>query len=334
VDDNQTNLNVARGLMKPYGMCIDCVDSGQKAIDAVSAEEGKFDAIFMDQMMPGMDGIETTRRIRELSTDYAKNIPIIALTANAVLGNEEMFLSKGFQAFLSKPIDIARLDAVIRQWIRNQEKEQLYAGAETPEESCKEIESLLYDKEIAGLDISAGVKQFGGDEELFINILRTYTANTRNLLASMGAVTDDKIRSYEITVHGIKGSSLGICATTVGKLAADLENAAKVNDFDYISKHNQPFLNVAWELIANLENLLASFDSGTPKPKKDKPDGMILSKLLAACNAYDMDEVDAAMKEITVYQYESDDGLAEWLRENVDLMNFPEIAERLAGLDA
>jgi len=101
--------------MKPYGMRIDCVDSGQKAIDAVAAETDRYCAIFMDQMMPGMDGIEAMQHIRELSTEYAKKIPIIALTANAVVGSEEMFLSKGFQAFLSKPIDIARLDAVLRQ---------------------------------------------------------------------------------------------------------------------------------------------------------------------------------------------------------------------------
>jgi len=330
VDDNQTNLDVARGLMKPYGMRIDCVDSGQKAIDAISFEEGKFDAIFMDQMMPGMDGIEAAKHIRGLPSDYAKNIPIIALTANAVTGSEEMFLNSGFQAFLSKPIDIARLDAVIRQWLRDKDKEPLYEGGEKPEESKKEAAPILRDKKIDGLNIKSGIERFNNDEEVYVNILHSYAANTRNLLKSIEAVTEDKMNSYEITVHSIKGSSFGICADEIGKLAAELEVAAKKGDLNYISENNDPFIEAARKLIFDIERTLAFMDSDNPKPKKDKPDAKALSKLLAACETYDMDGVDAAMNEISSYQYESDGGLSEWLKENVDLMNFEEIVERLS----
>ena len=106
VDDVQTNLDVARGMLKPYEMQVDCVTSGQKAIDAIREASLRYNAIFMDHMMPEMDGIEATKRIREIGTEYAKTIPVIALTANAVIGSEEMFLQNGFQPFLSKPIDI------------------------------------------------------------------------------------------------------------------------------------------------------------------------------------------------------------------------------------
>ena len=119
VDDNITNLDVAKGLMKPYGMQIDCVTGGRQAIDAIVAEEGRYSAIFMDHMMPEMDGIEATKRIREIGTNYTKNIPIIALTANAVAGNEVKFLQNGFQDFLSKPIDLSRLDETLRRWVRD-----------------------------------------------------------------------------------------------------------------------------------------------------------------------------------------------------------------------
>jgi len=105
VDDVPTNLDVTRGMMKPYGMQIDCAGSGQQAIDMIRAEEVRYHAIFMDHMMPEMDGIEATRIIREeIGTEYSQNVPITALTANAIVGNEEMFLSKGFQALISKPI--------------------------------------------------------------------------------------------------------------------------------------------------------------------------------------------------------------------------------------
>jgi CheY-like chemotaxis protein len=125
VDDVVINLDVAKGMMKPYGMQIDCVTSGLQAIDAIRAERVLYDAVFMDHMMPDMDGIEATRIIREeIGSGYAKNLPIIALTANAIVGNEEMFLSKGFQAFIPKPIEFARLDAIIRRWVRGKDVEK------------------------------------------------------------------------------------------------------------------------------------------------------------------------------------------------------------------
>ncbi|GHS96272.1 hypothetical protein FACS1894108_00620 [Planctomycetales bacterium] len=130
VDDVSMNLVVARGLMNAYGMQIDCVSNAAAAIDLIRAEKVKYHAIFMDHMMPGMDGVEATRIIRrEIGTDYAKNIPIIVLTANAIAGNEEMFLRSGFSAFLAKPIDIMQLDMVINRWVRDPELErELAAG--------------------------------------------------------------------------------------------------------------------------------------------------------------------------------------------------------------
>jgi CheY-like chemotaxis protein/anti-sigma regulatory factor (Ser/Thr protein kinase) len=333
VDDNLTNLDVARGIMKPYGMKIDCVDSGQKAVDAMSAKDKKYDAIFMDQMMPGMDGLEAARLIREIGSDYTKNIPIIALTANAVLGNEEMFLSKGFQAFLSKPIDISRLDEVIRQWIRDKEKEKLYSNvAETveSEETKKDSVSLLQNVIIAGLDIKRALKQFRDDEEAYIDVLRSYAANTRDNLDLMTKVSEEKIKDYEVTVHGVKGSCYGICADELGKVAEALEKAAKSGDWEFISKHNSPFIDTARKFISELERMISEIDSQVKKPIKDKPDNQMLTKLRDACDTYDMDEVDEAMKEISRYQYTSDEGLAQWLEKNVELMNFTEIVEKLS----
>jgi CheY-like chemotaxis protein len=86
-------------------------------------EEPVYDAIFMDHMMPEMDGVETTAAIRSLGTRYAQTIPIIALTANAIAGNEQRFLENGFQAFLPKPINIVSLDLAVRRWVRDKSKE-------------------------------------------------------------------------------------------------------------------------------------------------------------------------------------------------------------------
>ena len=117
VDDMQTNLDVAAGLLGKYKMQIDCVLSGPEAIERIRLGSPIYDAIFVDHMMPGMDGVETVLAIRSLGTEYAEGVPIIALTANAVQGMEEYFINNSFQAFLSKPIDIMLLDSVIRKWV-------------------------------------------------------------------------------------------------------------------------------------------------------------------------------------------------------------------------
>ena len=126
VDDMQTNLDVAAGLLLKYKMQVDCALSGKEAIDKIRLIETQniqvYNAIFMDHMMPGMDGIETAKAIRELGTEYTKKVPIIALTANAIQGTDELFLSNGFQAFLSKPIDVKLLDAAVQKWIRDKSK--------------------------------------------------------------------------------------------------------------------------------------------------------------------------------------------------------------------
>jgi PAS domain S-box-containing protein len=122
VDDFPTNLDVASGMLRKYKMKVDCVSSGQESIDVIALGKPVYDAIFMDHMMPEMDGIEAVKLIRALDTDYAKNIPIIALTANAVSDSEKMFLDNGFNAFLPKPFNAMSLDAVVQQWVKKSEQ--------------------------------------------------------------------------------------------------------------------------------------------------------------------------------------------------------------------
>jgi CheY-like chemotaxis protein len=118
VDDVLSNLMVAKGLMKPYGVNICLVKSGQKAVDLIREGKIRFNAIFMDYQMPEMDGIETVRIIREeIDGEYAKTVPIIALTATVLNGNGAMFLEHGFQDYLPKPIDVFELERILRRWV-------------------------------------------------------------------------------------------------------------------------------------------------------------------------------------------------------------------------
>jgi PAS domain S-box-containing protein len=122
VDDFPTNLDVASGMLRKYKMKVDCLANGEEAVERIAAGEPLYDAVFMDHMMPGMDGVEATRIIRTLETEYAKNVPIIALTANAVVGSEQMFLENGFNAYLPKPFNVMDLDSIIQRWIINKKE--------------------------------------------------------------------------------------------------------------------------------------------------------------------------------------------------------------------
>jgi len=119
VDDVEINLEVARGILEPYGMKVDCVLSGKEAVEIIRRGDPRYSAIFMNRWMPEMDGIEAVRIIRnEIEGDYAKTVPIIALTANAVTGNNSFFINAGFQAVIAKPLNVHKLDDIVTQWIK------------------------------------------------------------------------------------------------------------------------------------------------------------------------------------------------------------------------
>jgi HPt (histidine-containing phosphotransfer) domain-containing protein len=283
-----------------------------------------------------MDGIEATRLIRGIDSDYARNIPIIALTANAIVGNEEMFLNKGFQAFVSKPIEISRLDAVIREWVRDKEHEKLYTRQDEAELDAaqeNQTERRLLEKEIPGLNIEKGLNRFGGDGETYLNVMSSYVKNTPALLEDLQDALKDKerIAEYETIVHGIKGSSRAIFADETGDMAEALEKAANAGNYDYIAANDSAFTDTARKLISDIEAMLAEMRAGRNKPKKDKPDAAVLERLREACINYEMANADEAIAELEAFEYESDGELVAWLRENAEQTNFDEIAERLSA---
>jgi signal transduction histidine kinase/DNA-binding response OmpR family regulator/HPt (histidine-containing phosphotransfer) domain-containing protein len=340
VDDVQTNLDVARGMLKPYGMQVDCVTGGQQAIDLIRRAEVRYNAIFMDHMMPGMDGIEATRIIRgEIGSEYAQTVPVIALTADAIMGSEEKFLSKGFQAFLSKPIDMMRMDQVIRRWVRNKELEEESGDSEegispdvSAETEAAPAPGTFEGWRIDGLDIEKGLARFAGDEESLLQVLRAYAETTRPLLDRIRLCTEESLPDYAIVVHGIKGSSYSISADRVGKQAEELEHAARAGDFAFVRSNNDAFLELVEKLLGDLSALLEKTDSAVPKPKRAEPDAALLDRLREACANFSMDAVDEVMAELESCEYESRGELVGWLGEQVKLMEFDRIRERLSEL--
>ena len=339
VDDVPTNLMVAKGLLKPYAMKVDCVTSGMEAIDAMMDEEVRYNAIFMDHMMPEMDGIEAARLIRNLKTEYTDNIPIIALTANAICGNEKMFLKNGFQAFLTKPMDLSRLDEVIRRWIRNKELEALHEDSihdlepdDTTKSSLRDdIDWFKLDHETDGVNIIKGLNRYNGEEELYYNALKSYSENTPGLLSKIENVDKDNLYDYQIIVHGIKGASAIICADIIAEDALNLEMSAKNGDYGYILAHNEPFIYHVRKLVEIVNELISKITIIEQKTFKDKPDQSLLDKLKTACEDFDMDAVDEITNELASYEYESDNDLIKSIYEHAKHFDTAEIIELLSG---
>jgi len=337
VDDNATNLDVAKGLMNPYEMQIDCVSSGQEAVDAIRDEKAKYNAVFMDHMMPGMDGIEATRIIRdEIGTQYAKDVPIIALTANAIAGNEAMFLSKGFQAFIPKPVEISRLDEVIKRWVRDKGKESSAGNDDSFEiigqsfvDRRSGVDRRISNTRIDGLDIDKGIKRFGGKRDEYFHILQSYVKNTTPLLEKIEGVKDSEMGNYAVTVHGIKGSSRNINADGLGLMAEKLEDAAKSGNFEFVSENNAHFIKAVRRMLSEIDEMLKRAYPKKTKPKEEKPDVNVLKKLLDACVGYDTDEIDIQVKFLDAYEYESDGDLVDELVKYANEFKFKKIKVRL-----
>ncbi|MCL2665354.1 MAG: response regulator [Defluviitaleaceae bacterium] len=253
VDDFPTNLDVAKGLLGKYKMHVDGVASGQEAIGKIKLGNPFYDAIFMDHMMPGMDGVETTQFIRAVGTDYARTVPIIALTANAVAENEKMFLDNGFQAFLSKPINTEKLDAVIRKWImKDSERPDTIVETKKQEEGITVI--------IPGVNSVLGLSIYDDDYEMYIDILKSFAEDVPAEIDKLENLSEQSLRGYAIDVHTLKGVTASIGAKELSERAKNLEALAKSGDIEAVRLQHDKFVADMKILTADVAGWLESVD--------------------------------------------------------------------------
>jgi PAS domain S-box-containing protein len=340
VDDVETNLDVARGLMLPYGLFIDCATSGPEAIGKIRAAADdtgpRYDLVLMDHMMPGMDGIEAVRIIRgEIDNEYARTVPIVALTANALAGNEEMFLSCGFNAFISKPIDIMQLDVALNTWVKDKQSRQTLlqvemAKAAQDEETAPKDAGVLDGLSVEGLDLAQGCERYNS-EAVYLDVLRSYHKHTPAQLEKLRAMTGDiSLAEYTVTVHGLKGSSYGICAGNAGREAEALESAARAGDLERVLADNIPFIEKVELLLRNIGELLEKAETAKGvKQKIPAPEKELLDQLLDAVKRYKTSAMDEILGKLESHEYETGGDLVVWLREQIDNLEYDAIRERL-----
>jgi CheY-like chemotaxis protein len=254
VDDIQTNLTVAKGLLLPYKMDIDLCISGKEAIAAVQVKQ--YDIVFMDHRMPEMDGVVTTDHIRALGGEspYFKHLPIIALTANAVIGMRDIFLQSGFDDFLSKPIDIAQLNTILEKWIPKEK--QVGQGGDrviSTESSCQEA------IKIEGLDTARGILQTGGTFELYLDTLTVFCEDAQMQKDRiMNSLDSCDLGLFTTYIHALKSAAANIGAIELSNDAYILEEAGQNADLAFIKANIDQFLKELDKSIQNISTALSS----------------------------------------------------------------------------
>lgn len=284
VDDNEINRRVFRNLLKQTKVMITEAASGYECLERIKQE--RYDIIFMDHMMPRMDGIETFHRMEHMEESLCKAIPVVILTANAVTGAKEKYLQEGFSDYLSKPVHADKLEAVIMQYIP-ESKRILPADAgneaeikgqqvkmQQGEESCKGQMTL---PEIDEIDIAYAKRYFEEEELLKITMLDVYDSfdDTATLLDELGAVIlegesgkenwERALKEYQTRVHALKSNTAMIGALILSKLARLLEVAAMEGNIERIgqlhpvlleeiAKHKEHMSILVSEDLADIED--------------------------------------------------------------------------------
>ena len=268
VDDVESNLYVAKGLLQPYKLSIDTAYGGTEAIEKIKS--GKvYDIIFMDHMMPKMDGIETVKIMRE--SGYTS--PIIALTANAIGGQVEIFLKSGFDDFISKPIDIHQLDSVLNKFIRDKQSPEVIG-----EVRRQYAVSKISTAHNASFKMSSTMQlAFARDARNKLLVLEAISKN-------INAATDNDLQLFTINAGAIKNVLVNVGEKTLSEAAYELEKAGRDGNRVVIATDTQIFLNNIREIIQKIE----SNEDATTSEEEDA--AYLRTKLLEfrhACTAYD-----------------------------------------------
>ncbi|MDR0867933.1 MAG: response regulator [Planctomycetota bacterium] len=281
VDDTQSNLVVARGLLQQYGIVPQSCWRGRKAIDLIRSR--RFDLIFMDHMMPEMDGVEATSIIRAMDGDQPI---IVALTANAVPGMRDLFLTRGFDDFIAKPIDRHRLDEVLRKWLPREKQIAVASGAaagaengETPEkimdapaaqvssapasatpapEALKPAAPVNINTFIEGVDVVAGLDNLGGMTDVYLELLTAFCDDMDQRMAVFSAVPADESgwTNFTIQMHAAKGAAASIGAKELSALALKLQKAGENRDRETLAQELSPFCRDLAAIVKNIRRAL------------------------------------------------------------------------------
>jgi len=241
VDDNYTNLMIAKNLLEPYHLEVDLASGGREAVS--KAREKLYDLIFMDHMMPEMDGVETTAAIRALEGTNYSEIPIVALTANAVYGVRKELLECGFDEYVAKPIEMKQLEAVLQKYLGD-----VSANVEPDKPENSQVEEVSLS--IEGIDVNGAMANMGLEESVYLSILQIYHMDLPDTLERIvTARRNCDWKKFVIDVHAVKSTSASIGAMELSEIAKQLEAAGKEENLAFIDAHMNQFVENCERMI-------------------------------------------------------------------------------------
>lgn len=293
VDDNEMNLKVAMGLLAPIGMQIDTAGNGKEALDMIAGN--KYDLVLMDHMMPIMDGVEATKKLRSFEEERYQMLPVVALSANATIEARKLFASNGFSDFVAKPIKLKELCRCIRKWLP--EELILTDRSHNLEEAVSEEELI-----IEGLDVQMGIKN-SSSRELFISFLGDfYKLIEQKATKIEKCLADGMIRDYTIEVHALKSTAYMIGATELSEKFYRLEQLGNAGDEKKLVLETPDVLS----LYRSYKPILEPFARIREQEKKNVPVEEILIELESlkmSMEMFDLDGADAAMHAIEGFAF-------------------------------
>ena len=310
VDDNELNLVVAKELLKPLRMQIDTAENGLQAVKMVRGSQ--YDLVLMDHMMPVMDGIEAAKAIRALPEDKYQKLPIIALTANAMVDARKEFLNAGMNGFVAKPIDFARICNQLKLWLPKD------LVRDVPKEEAKKLlADDLSDREIQpedpqmGFSFEEGVKHCGSKAALMKTIRIFYRTIDSKANKIEQCLKEGLISDYVIEIHALKSSALLIGAVPLSEAAKELEDYGKQGKTEVLEEKTPDVLT----LYRDLKNILRPYAEKEEDAKKEFSDGewiTALQQIHQCIEQFDLDGVDQIMEQLEEYQ------VPECIRESMD----------------
>ena len=264
VDDNSFNLKVAGGLLRLSKIEAKTASGGKEAIEMVQKED--FDIVFMDHVMPEMDGLQTTAAIRALGGKYER-LTIIALTANAVQGAKEMYLANGFNGFVSKPIDGKELNGVLKKWLVSASVQSVpVPSGPEPETNGGFLDALAG----IGLNVKVGLVRFSNKKDVYQDIVKDFYLSFPKLCKNLSSAMERQdIAGFAMAVHSMKSSLSTIGAMELTKKAAELETAARKEDAAFCVNEYPAFNEGLLELYEQLSGVIPS---GADAPEKLRGD--------------------------------------------------------------
>jgi CheY-like chemotaxis protein len=327
VDDTAMNLDVIKGLLKKTGIKIDTALSGKEALEAV--KQNNYDIIFIDHRMPEMDGIETLHAMKKMKDNLSAGKPCIALTANAISGVKKMYLEEGFDDYISKPVNPAKLEELIKQYLPEDYIEEApeSSASETYEESSLSSEFINKMYKIEELDVESALKNCGSEELLLQTINQYHSSIDEKAMELQQFYEAEDWKNYEIKVHSLKSTSRLIGALKFSKLAEFLEECAHNNTISEIRENHKKLIDIFLNFRYILEPLLENNDNNIEKPEISEEELSEKIKLLEEyANAFDIDGLDNLIKELSSVKLPLDfSDIFDKIRKSVENVDFKEL---------